>query len=57
MTTSEATEAMENGTKVEAGEGEDYDEGYIISIEGDMATVAWDSGVRAPCPIADLEIV
>jgi hypothetical protein len=40
--------------KVEARYGEDHDTGRIIAIRGDMAEVAWDSGVRTPCPIADL---
>jgi len=53
MTKQQATQAMENGTKVEAGKGEDYDTGVIHSIDGDMAVVGWQSGVNTPCPIAD----
>jgi hypothetical protein len=54
MTQQQAQDAMDRRLKVEAGEGDDHDAGYIISIDGAMATVAWDSGVRTPCPIADL---
>ncbi len=42
------------GSRVEAGQGEDHDAGRIVEIVGDMATVAWDSGVKTPCPLADL---
>lgn len=42
--------------RVEAGEGEDRDTGRIESIDGDMALVAWDSGVKTPCPLADLRL-
>lgn len=54
MTKAEAQQAMEDRTEVESGAGEDHDTGRIISIDGDMATVSWDSGVRTPCPISDL---
>lgn len=59
MDITEALDAWENGTKVEAGVGEDHDTGRIISIANDgtkwsVAMVAWDSGVRTPCPICDL---
>lgn len=54
MTKQQAQAAMESHTKVEAGEGEDHDTGYILAINGDMADVGWDSGVRTPCAIADL---
>lgn len=36
--------------------GDDHDTGRIESIDGDMAYVAWDSGVKTPCPLADLRI-
>lgn len=57
MTKDEAAAALKNRTKVWGGEDEDYDTGYIISIDGDMAIVAWDCEQRTPCPIAELEIV
>jgi len=50
----EATAALEAHTKVEAGQGDDHDAGYIISVDDGMAMVAWESGVRTPCPITDL---
>lgn len=43
------------GDRVTAGEGEDRDTGSVQSVEGDMATVSWDSGVATPCPVADLD--
>lgn len=54
MTKNEAKVALESHTKVEAGKGEDHDTGYIHEIKDNMAIVGWDSGVRTPCPIADL---
>ena len=42
---------------VETGAGEDYDTGHVVEIDGDIAVVAWDSGVRTPCPITDLTIL
>lgn len=54
MQTQDATQAMELRTLVEAGSGDDYDCGYIIAIDKHMATVAWKSGVRTPCPLCDL---
>lgn len=57
MTKIEAQAAMEGHVKVEGGDGEDYDAGYIFSIDGDMAEVGWDSGVSTPCAIADLSVV
>jgi len=56
MTKSEATSAMQNGTKIEAGINEDHDTGRIVSIDGNMAMIAWDSGVRTVCPISDLSV-
>ncbi len=55
MTRNAAITAMENATKVQAGQGEDHDIGIIHSIDGDMAIVGWQSGVNTPCPIADLD--
>lgn len=45
------------GARVEAGVGQDYDTGRVIEIDGAMAIVAWDSGVRTPCPLADLAVI
>jgi hypothetical protein len=42
------------GARVEAGKGEDHDTGRVVEINGEMAVVAWDSGVRTPCPVTDL---
>jgi hypothetical protein len=57
MTKQQAIEAMEKLAKVETGQGEDHDTGYIHRIDSDtMAFVGWDSGVSTPCPIADLSI-
>lgn len=56
MTKIEAQAALENHTKVQGGEGADHDTGYIHSIDGEMAVVGWDSGVKTPCPIADLSV-
>lgn len=38
--------APEIGLRVEAGEGDDYDQGTIVAIDGDQITVAWDTLVR-----------
>lgn len=56
MTLEEATEALLLHALVQAGEGEDHDIGRIRSIDGDMALVAWQSGVTSPCPVADLSL-
>ena len=55
MTKQEAQKAIENSTKVEAGEGDDHDVGVILSVDGNMAIVGWQSGVSTPCPIDDLK--
>jgi hypothetical protein len=45
------------GLEVEGGEGEDHDTGHVERIDGEtMAFVSWDSGVKTPCPIADLRL-
>ena len=44
------------GSRVEAGQGEDHDTGRIIEIDGEMALVAWDSGVKTRHPLADLTL-
>jgi len=56
MTNIEAYDALVNRRIVHAGQPgtEDYDEGVIVAIEGNVATVAWQSGVRTPTPISDL---
>lgn len=57
MTIEQATNAMRDHLNVEAGEGEDHDIGIIVSVDPDegMAFVSWQSGVRTPCPLEDLE--
>ena len=46
---------IEVGDRVAAGEGQDYDEGKIISIDSpEQVTVSWDSGVRTPAFLNDL---
>ena len=60
MTLNQAIDAMRMRIRVGAGEGEDYDEGRIEAITGHntlCAMVSWDSGVRTPCPLDDLEVV
>lgn len=57
MTRKQATDAMKNRTKVEAGKGGDHDTGVINRIIGNTADVGWNSGVRTPCPISDLRVV
>ncbi len=56
MTKTAAKKAIVHHTKIEGGKPgtEDYDTGYILSLDGDMAYVAWNSGVRTQCPISDL---
>ena len=44
--------------RVEAGEGEDHDTGRVEWIDPNgMAYVAWDSGVKTHCPVADLSLI
>jgi hypothetical protein len=45
------------GDRVEGGEGEDHDTGRVERIDDGMAFVSWDSGVKTPCPVADLQKV
>lgn len=42
------------GDRVEAGTGDDYDTGIVDSIDGDTATVRWDSHVVTTAPVSDL---
>lgn len=50
------TNEIKTGMRVEAGAigTEDHDSGKVIQLAGDMATVAWDSGVRTTVAAADL---
>ncbi len=57
MTKREAQATIKNHTKVEGGEGDEYDIGYIHSIDGKWAMVGWDSGVVTPCLLAEIEAV
>lgn len=50
-------DSIQVGDRVEAGEGEDHDIGRVERIDGEMAFVSWDSGVKTPCPISDLKKV
>ncbi len=45
---------LEVGDRVAAGEGDDHDHGFIVSIDGENATVAWDTEVRTTAALADL---
>lgn len=45
---------IEVGDRVEAGEGDDYDTGRVESIDGDVAFVAWDSGVKTRANLSAL---
>lgn len=46
------------GQRVEAGEGDGHDTGRVVAvIDAATVEVAWDSGVRTPCPIADLTLL
>lgn len=42
------------GMRVQAGQGEDHDTGRVDKIDGNMATVTWDSLVVTTCPVATL---
>lgn len=45
------------GDRVEGGEGDDHDTGRIESVEGAVAIVAWDSGVKTPACLRSLRRV
>ena len=45
------TRMAQVGSWIVAGRGEDRDAGKIVSIDGDVAVVAWESGVRTPCTL------
>jgi hypothetical protein len=50
-------QAIEVGSRVEAGDGEDYDTGVVLSFSGPIgrtAHVAWDSGVRTAIHVSEL---
>lgn len=53
----ESPAAPSIGDRIEAGEGDDHDTGRIESIDGSMAFVAWDSGVKTAAPLADLALI
>ncbi len=44
------------GDRVAAGEGEEHDDGVVITSpdQDGMAMVAWGQGVTSPCPATDL---
>ena len=41
----------EYGVRVTGGDGDDLESGYLDSVDGNMATVRWDSGVVTQCPL------
>jgi hypothetical protein len=45
------------GARVEGGQGDDHDTGVVDRVDGDMATVRWDSGVVTQCPVEYLRRV
>ena len=53
----DSVETFEPGSRVEGGIGEDHDTGRIERIDGDIAFVAWDSGVKTPAPLCILAIL
>lgn len=59
MTNAQIEIAIQNGQKVCAGKrgSEDYDEGRVMSYDAKAAIVAWQSGVRTPCPKKGLRLV
>lgn len=40
-----------------AGEGPDYDTGFVDSIQGTTAVVRWDSGVVTDCATEDISVL
>jgi hypothetical protein len=52
----EMTSQIEIGSKVEAGQGEDYDTGTVQALEGDKALVAWGTQVKTWTPVTDLRV-
>lgn len=52
---------MENNIKindlVRGGKGEDADTGRVVAIEGETATVAWDSHVTTSAPLSILTVI
>lgn len=51
-----ANEAIKVGMRVTGGAGADKDFGRVDEINGQMATVSWESGVVTPCPISHLTV-
>jgi hypothetical protein len=57
MTREQAQRAMESRSLIATGDPKNFDVGTIVQLfDDDMALVVWDSGIRAPCPIADLKL-
>lgn len=54
MTAKETNKALGDRALVAGGEGEDRDVGRILWVDGDLATVAWRSGVRTQIPYSEL---
>ena len=42
------------GDRVEGGEGANHDTGIVLSIDGQMAVVAWDSHIQTAAPLTIL---
>jgi hypothetical protein len=47
---------IEVGDLVEGGHGDDYDVGRVEQINGDVAFVAWEIGVKTTAPVANLSL-
>ena len=47
---------IEPGMRVAAGTGDDYDNGRIDSINGDIAQVSWDSLVCTPLNLTQPDV-
>lgn len=45
---------LQPGDRVTGGSGRDRDTGQIVSIQGNVAIVFWDSGVQTPIDVSDL---
>ncbi len=50
------TNQIQAGDRVTIEAGDDSDSGRVHEINGDIATVGWDSGVTTPCEIDRLEL-
>ena len=49
-----AADEIVAGDLILGGSGDDREPGEVISVDGKMAVVAWDSGVRTAAPVSDL---